>query len=95
MAWFLIFIIGGPVVLIAAYSFLYAVMPQGTNPSLVLLPLVLVALLVIALVFAISLTHARRQNRAEAPGGTPAETEKEAANMRRARTGTGGGRVQV
>ena len=72
MGWFLILIIGGPTVLILSYSLLYAITPQGANPNLVLLPLVLSALLVIAVAFAVSLIiQRRRRRRTTTPSGTP------------------------
>jgi uncharacterized membrane protein YbhN (UPF0104 family) len=72
MGWFLILIIGGPVVLVLSYSFLYAIMPQGANPNLVLLPLILSALLIIAVAFAAAyIIQERRRRRITTPSGTP------------------------
>jgi uncharacterized membrane protein YbhN (UPF0104 family) len=72
MGWFLILIIGGPVLLVLSYSLLYAIMPQGTNPDLVLLPLILAALLIIAIAFAAAyILRGRRRRRITTPSGTP------------------------
>jgi uncharacterized membrane protein YbhN (UPF0104 family) len=72
MGWFLILIIGGPIVLVLSYSLLYAIMPQGANPNPVLLPLVLSALLIIAVAFtAAYIIQGRRRRRITTPSGTP------------------------
>ena len=67
--WFLILVLGGPIILIVSYSFLYAILPQGANPSLVLLPLVLSALLVIAIAFVITFILQERGKQVSTPTG--------------------------
>ena len=72
MGWFLILIIGGPVVLVLSYSLLYAILPKGANPNLVLLPLILLALLFIAVAFGIAyVIQRRRRRRTTTPSGPP------------------------
>ena len=62
MGWFLILVIGGPVVLVVFYGLLHAFMPRA-DPSLILLPLVLSALFIIAVGFIITFVVQRRKRR--------------------------------
>jgi hypothetical protein len=67
MGWFLILILGGPTILIVSYSLLYAALPQGANPSLILLPLILTALFVIAVAMVITAIVRGRRKRKASP----------------------------
>ena len=75
MGLLLILVIAGPVVLVLSYSLVHAVAPNA-NPSLILVPLILTALIVVAVALVIAFVIQKRGRGADDAGGSPSPTPR-------------------